>query len=72
MSRQKRGSYEPGTRQMLPTVQYSIFRPSWMLRGPLAPVTAPNPQANEPLHPGLPAGMNGEVIGVAHAPPLAW
>ena len=53
-------------------VQYSIFRPNWMVRGPLASVTAPKPQENDPLHPGLPAAMNGEVIGVAHAPPLAW
>jgi len=40
-----------------------------MFRGPLEDVTAPNPQENDPLQPGDPAGSNGVVMGVAHAPP---
>src|SRR5512146_117566 len=42
-----------------------------MTRGPEAPVTAPKPQANGPVHPGEPTGWNGVPSGVAN-PPGAW
>src|SRR5579864_4087060 len=45
-----------------------------MVRGPLALVTAPNPHASGPLHPGPPAGTNGVPRGVANPPdpPGCW
>jgi|GEM_PF-1831033 len=53
------------------TRQYVILNPNWMLRGPLALVTAPKPQANGPGQPGDPAGWNGVPKGAAN-PPGGW
>src|SRR5271165_4711628 len=48
--------------------QYSIFRPNWIIRGPLALVMAPKPQANACWQPAVLAGTNGEPSCVANPP----